>query len=215
MGLKEWCLLHRANWIAPLAHTHPFTHVSWRSCVNLDLHFTSTFNYFLSAFIYIYKNKRTVLECCHSIWAPLAAQHTHTHTQIHKCTRRHPPPSTASSPTPSLAERVVTETTAVSRMKKLLWGCQPVCRPATGESHGSLMAFKDTHVHTRTGSATGLAPSGDERAFFASVQNSLLVLHVCPQCSEGLNNLDCWQSLVYKLDVTWSYEGKQVHAQIV
>lgn len=33
---------------------------------------------------------------------------------------------------PWLADCVVTETTAVSRMKKLLWGCQPVCRPATG-----------------------------------------------------------------------------------
>lgn len=42
-----------------------------------------------------------------------------------------PPPARTQT---SLATSVVTETTAVSRMKKLHLGCQPVCLPAIGES---------------------------------------------------------------------------------
>lgn len=45
-----------------------------------------------------------------------------------------------------LANHVVTVTTAASRMKKLLWGCQPVCRHATGESPGVCLSLQNTRA---------------------------------------------------------------------
>lgn len=71
----------------------------------------------------------------------------HTHTCTMWSTSTHIQHSRPLPSQPSLAKCVVTETTAVSRMKKLLWGCQPVCRPATGDSLRCLMAFK---MHTPT-----------------------------------------------------------------